>query len=102
MKKVCSWFGIVFFVTMLIAGVSIAGTAATFEGTINDDYQLVTDDGKVYEIYSDEENTEIAEKLAEETNKRVIVKGNVETDDDGTKAINVLSYKIVDTKPSEK
>ena len=102
MKRMCLCFGIVFLVTILMGGLSVADPVVTIEGTMNDDYQLVTDDGKAYEIDAYEENEATAEKLSEETNKRVKVKGEVETDISGTKTINVVSYEVIDTKNPQK
>jgi len=96
MKKVCICMGILFLFVLVISGVSSADVTV-IEGTVNDDYQVVTDDNQVYEIGF----TEQSEKLAEEVNKKVRIKGEVETDEDNVKTINVVSYESLAATPTE-
>lgn len=94
MKKARIGLGIALLAVLLVGGASAADVAVTIEGTINDNYQLVTDDKKVYEIAIDEKS----EDLAGEQGKRVRVKCKVETDASGTKTISAISYSIIDAK----
>lgn len=96
MKKVSLGIGIMVLVFLAMAGISKA-EMAVIEGTVNDDYQVVTDDNQVYEIGF----TEQSEKLAEEVNKRVRVKGEIDTDEDNIKTINVVSYEVLAAPASE-
>jgi hypothetical protein len=96
MKRLRLGLGMVFCILMVTAGMSMADIAVIV-GTVNDDYQVVTDDQQVYEIGF----TEQSEKLAEEVNKRVSVKGEIDTDEDNIKTINVVSYEILSAPTTE-
>lgn len=96
MKKACLGMGMLFLFVLVLSGMSFADVTV-IEGTVNDDYQVVTDDNQVYEIGF----TEQSEKLAEEVDKKVRIKGEVETDEDNIKTINVVSYEILAVPPSE-
>jgi len=96
MKKVRLILSVVFILSMSMPGISLAETE-TIEGTVNDQYQIVTDDKQVYEIgFSDQ-----SDKLVNEINKRVIVKGELETGEDNVKTIHVISYEIIAVQSKE-
>lgn len=63
----------------------------TIIGTVNDDYQVVTDDGKVYEIDENEKGDE----LIAQVNKKVKVTGTLE-EDGGQRFIMVSDYQILE------
>ena len=101
MKRMYSWFGIALSVTVLIGVASAPAMAAeasdsdmvvTVVGIVTDDYELIADDDQVYEIGYGEKNDE----LAEETGRRVKVKGRVGVGDDGERTIDVISYTVID------
>jgi hypothetical protein len=74
----------------LIAG-PVLGATETITGKVNDDYQIVTDDGDVYELGENDKGDEVADLIG----KRVQVTGAV-TDDDGMMTIMVASYRILE------
>jgi len=96
MKKVGLALAIVFIISLAMFGISLA-EMVVIEGTVNDEYQIVTDDNQVYEIGFSEQS----DKLAEEVNKKVRAKGEVETGEDNTKTINVSSYEVIAAKSGE-
>ena len=62
----------------------------TITGTVNDYYQIETDDGTVYDMVENEKGDEVAEQVG----MRVKVTGMVEEDED-MKLITITSYAIV-------
>ena len=101
MKRLCRCSGITLLIAMMITGAAIAGETATIEGKVNDDYQVITDDRKVYELSADDEHEAVWDRLTEEIGKKVKVKGIIETDDQNLKVINVLSYELVEVNGIE-
>lgn len=67
----------------------------TVTGTVNDAYQIVADDGTVYEVA----DTDMGNDLLEHIGKTVEVKGIVFTEE-GVKVINVKSYKVLEKTES--
>jgi len=80
-------------VFLLFAGVQTlwAAEPVTITGTVNEDSQIVTDDGTVYEVLEGEKGAEVFDK----TGKTVRVTGVVE-ELDGDFLINVLSCEVVE------
>jgi len=62
----------------------------TIMGTVNDDYQIVTDDEKVYEVAETEKGDEVVRLVG----KKVRVTGTVE-ESEGTKIITVTAYEVM-------
>lgn len=67
----------------------------TVTGTINDEYQIVADDGTVYEVA----DTDMGNDLLEHVGKTVEVMGKAFLEE-GVKVINVKSYKILEKTES--
>ena len=74
----------------LLAGIALSGEMVTIEGIVNDNYQIVTDDGVVYDIAENEKGYELAQLI----NSRVRVYGTLEEYDD-IKEITVESYEVM-------
>ena len=78
------------------------GVLMTITGKVNDDFQILSDEG-VFEIDIEGEGSELIEKVG----KRVEVRGyvieedgedeNEEGEEEGMKTITVISYKILET-----
>ena len=82
------------FVVVLIAMVSAIAVAAedvTITGTVNESYQIVDDSGTVYDVAESEKGNDVVELIG----KKVEVMGTV-VDDDGTKVITIVSYKVIE------
>jgi len=76
-----------------LSGVAISGERITVTGTVNEDYQLVANDGRVYIVAEPEK----VEGLDEIINKKVRVTGTVE-ESEGVKIITITSYEAVREK----
>jgi len=74
----------------LISGLAISGERLTITGTVNEDYEIVADDGDTYEVKSDEMGDEVVELMG----KRVRVTGVVEEMGD-FKMITITSYEVI-------
>lgn len=77
----------------LIAFLSFPATSAeqkTITGTVNDSYQIETDDGTVYDVVENEKGDEVAEQVG----MRVRVTGTVMEDED-QRSINITSYTVM-------
>lgn len=102
MKKMTKYFMIVICLMIFIAmplGSAIADNPATEEtkkpstiiGTVNDSYQVESDNGQTYDIEVNDPGNELVEHVG----KKVQVVGIIE-ETDGIKSINVQSYKILE------
>lgn len=82
------------FLVVLIAMVSTIAVATedvSITGTINESYQIVDDSGAVYDVAENEKGNEVVELIG----KKVEVMGTV-VDDDGTRVITIVSYKVIE------
>lgn len=77
-------------VLVLAVGVGIAAEPVTIQGQVNEDSQLVDDQGNIYEIADTEEGMQVMEMVGE----KVEVRGTV-MDDEGSKEITVESFSVV-------
>ena len=90
MKKI--FLGILIIcLTVFLSGIAVAGSQASISGVINEDGQLVDDNGMVYDIADNEEGEEIMEMVG----SKVTVKGTV-MEAEGTKIITVSSFNIIE------
>ena len=67
----------------------------TITGTINDTYQIISDNGTVYEVA----DTDMGDDLLNHVGKTVEVTGEV-VEEEGVKVINVKSYKLLEKTES--
>jgi type 1 fimbria pilin len=74
-----------------LAGPALTEGTMTITGTVNEDSQIVTDDGKVYEVVDSEMGGEVVEKV----DKKVKVTGTVE-EDAGKMTISVTNYEVLE------
>lgn len=79
-------------VIFLLPGINLlsAGELVTVTGVVNEDSQIETPDGTVYEILESEKGVEVFEM----TGKTVKVTGEVE-EVDGDRLIRIVSYEVV-------
>jgi len=90
MKKI--FLGILIIgLTVFLSGIAIAGAEVSISGVINEDGQLVDDDGMAYDIAESEEGDQIMEMVG----SKVTVKGTV-MEAEGTKIITVTTFKIIE------
>jgi hypothetical protein len=76
---------------VFISGIALAESEISVSGVINEDGQLVDDDGMAYDIAENDEGNEIMEMVGH----KVTVKGTV-MEAEGTKIITVSSFKIIE------
>jgi len=94
MDKKCEWItaGIIcVFSFLLICSNPVFAEDVTITGTINDSYQIVTDNGIVYEVA----DTDMGNDLLNHVGKTVKVIGEV-IEEDNVKIIDVTSYTIME------
>ena len=79
----------------LICSNPVFAEEITIIGTVNDTYQIVADDGVVYEV----EDTDMGNDMLNHVGKTVEATGKV-VEEDGVKSIKVESYKILEKTES--
>ena len=89
-KKLLTGALIVSFVFMF-AGPALSGGTVTIVGTINDDNEIVDNDGVVYEVA----DNDMGEEIMEHVGKKIEVKGTVMEEEDA-KMITVTSYTVLE------
>lgn len=97
MDKKFKWIaaGMMFLSLALMCINPVFADKITVTGTINDTYQIVADDGTVYEVA----DTDMGDDLLNHVGKTVEVVGEIFVDE-GVKVINVKSYKILEKTES--
>jgi len=83
------------FSLMLICSNPVFAVEITITGTINDTYQIVSDNGIVYEVA----DTDMGDDLLNHVGKTVEVTGEL-LEEEGVKVINVKSYKLLEKTES--
>jgi len=63
----------------------------TIKGTVNEDRQIVADDGEIYEVA----DTELGGEVVTLVGVKVLVMGTVE-ETDGKKVVTVTAYQVLD------
>ena len=72
-----------------LAGPALSGGTVTITGTVNEDNQIVTDDGKVYDVVDTEKGGEVIEMV----DKKVKATGAVE-ESEGKMMISITEYEV--------
>ena len=83
---------LVLFAIFAFCGAAIAAESMTIVGTINEDGVLVDDSGTLYMLGEDEKGAAVAEN----SGKKVEVKGTVAESSDGNKTIVIESYTVME------
>ena len=78
------------FALFFLSGAALSGDTVTIVGTVNDYYQIVTDDGEIFDVAEGEKGDELIDLV----NQRLKVTGEVD-EHDGGKYITVTSYEIL-------
>jgi len=73
-----------------LSGTAISGETMTITGTVNEDHQIVADDGQIYEVA----DTEKGEEVTDLVGKKVKATGTAE-ESDGKKVITITSYEVI-------
>lgn len=77
--------------TVFLSGIAVAGSEVSISGVINEDGQLVDDNGMAYDIADNDPGNEVMEMVG----SKVTVKGTV-MEAEGTKIVTVLSFKAME------
>ena len=88
-KKLLNIF--VFVLIAIFSTTAFATEDVVITGTINEDYQIVDDNGAIYDIEENEKGDEVTKLVG----KKVEVMGTL-VDADGVLVISIVSYTIVD------
>ena len=89
MKKI--FLGILIIaLSVFISGIAVAGSEVSIAGVINDNGQLVDENGMTYDIAENDEGSEVMEMVGQ----KVAVQGTV-MESEGTKIITISSFKII-------
>ena len=92
MKKKLIWGVLICFLLVLMAGTGLAADKVTLTGMVNEDNQLVTDKGKIYDIDSTEEGLELLENVG----KKVSVVCTIGPLDEDYANITVESFEVLE------
>jgi len=98
MDKKFRWIAVAIigvFSFILICSNPIFAGEITITGMINDTYQIVADNGTVFEVA----DTDMGNDLLNNVGKTVEVTGEV-VEEEGVKVINVKSYKVLEKTES--
>ena len=91
MKKKLIWGVLICFLLVLMAGTGLAAKKVTLTGMVNEDNQLVTDEGKIYDIDMTGEGL----KLLENVGKKVSVVCTIGPLDEDNRNIKVESFELI-------
>ena len=80
-----------FILVISLSGVTISAETVTITGTVNTDYEIIADDGQLYEVIENLKGEEVVELI----DRKVRVTGSV-TVKGGMKKIRIDSYKVID------
>jgi len=90
MKKI--FLGILIIgLSVFVSGIAVAGSEVSISGVINEDGQLVDDNGMAYDLAENDEGNEVMEMVGQ----KVAVKGTI-METEGTKIITISSFKIIE------
>ena len=90
MKRM-TWISILAVITLLFAaGFAVAAEPVTIQGQVNEDSQLVDDNGEVYDIA---DTTEEGMQVMELVGEKIEVRGTL-SEEEGSKEITVESFSI--------
>jgi hypothetical protein len=78
-------------IVFFLSGVAFSEEMKTITGKVNDSYQIVADDGRVYEIGITEKGDEVIDLV----DKRVKATGALE-ESAGERIINITSYEVLE------
>ena len=90
MKKLAIISLLAVFALVFATGVGLAADSVTIQGQVNQDNQLVDQDGTVYKIAETEEGMKVMDMVGE----KVEVKGTVQ-EDMGEKQITIESFNVL-------
>ncbi|MBN1932376.1 MAG: hypothetical protein JW786_12300 [Desulfobacterales bacterium] len=94
MQSKKKWVAFSIFAALIISLIfsgNVLAEQITVTGEVNDNYQIVSSDGQVYEVADTEKGNEVVVNLISQVVK---VTGTV-TEADGVKTISITSYEVI-------
>lgn len=76
--------------TVLLSGTTTSGNIKMITGRVNDNYQIIADDGNIYEVEGNAKGDEVVDLVG----KRVRATGTVDETEDG-RVISISSYEVI-------
>ncbi len=98
MKRKKIFFAVGFMALLIVSmflSTNVLAEEITIKGEVNDNYQIVTEDGQIYEVAGNDKGDEV---VLNNIGKIVTITGTIEESDDGEKIITVISYEVEDIK----
>ena len=80
-----------FLMVSIFLSTNVLAEEITIRGTVNDKYQIVSEDGQIYEVAESEKGDEV---VLQNIGKIVKISGTIEESDEGDKIITVISYEV--------
>jgi len=96
MKRKKTFFALsvmAFLIVSMFFSTNVLGEEITIKGEVNDNYQIVTEDGQIYEVADTDKGNEV---VLQHIGKIVKISGTIEESDEGEKIITVISYEVED------
>ena len=92
-RSILTVSAIAFLMVSMFLATNVLAEEITIKGEVNDNYQIVTEDGQVYEVADTDKGNEV---VLQHISKIVKITGIIEEDDEGKKIITVISYEVED------
>jgi hypothetical protein len=86
---------IAFLMVSMFLSTNVLAEEITIRGEVNDKYQIVSEDGQIYEVADTEKGDEV---VFQNIGKIVTINGTIEESDEGDKIITVISYEVEDVE----
>lgn len=96
MKRKRSIFAVsvmAFLMVSMFLSTNVLGEEITIKGEVNDNYQIVTENGQIYEVADTEKGNDV---VLQHIGKIVKISGTINESDEGEKIITVISYEVED------
>lgn len=94
MKRKKIFFAVGFMAFLMVSmflSTNVLAEEITIKGEVNDNYQIVTEDGQIYEVADTDKGNEV---VLQHISKIVKITGTVEESDEGNKIVTVISYEV--------
>ena len=82
---------IAFLMVSMFLSTNVLGEEITIKGEVNDNYQIIAEDGQIYEVADTDKGNEV---IFQNIGKIVKISGTIEESDEGDKIITVISYEV--------
>jgi peptidoglycan hydrolase CwlO-like protein len=80
-----------FLMVSIFLATNVLAEEITIRGKVNEKYQIVSEDGQIYEVAENEKGDEV---VLQNIGKIVKISGTIEESDEGDKIITVILYEV--------